>query len=163
MFKSDGETETHDVSFKKGPQYLESVINGGKNASKMVRVKDLAVDSPLSPADKRPATGSTQLAAAHVESKAEKGKVGVTSADFTGDVVARTGVAGLEALDDVTMVAMPDLMSLYMKGQMDLKGLQVVQTAMMNHCEAMHNRVAILDAPPDMNAQQIRNWADARS
>ena len=157
LFKSEGETETYDVSFKKGPQYLETVING-KTGSKLVRVKDLTGDSPLSPADKRPATGTRQLDAAHTETKAEKGKVGVTSADFTGDVVARTGVAGLEALDDVTMVAMPDLMSLYVKGQMDLKGLQVVQTAIMNHCEAMHNRVAILDAPPDMTPQQIRNW-----
>jgi phage tail sheath protein FI len=39
-----------------------------------------------------------------------------------------------------------------------MKGVQVVQTAMMNHCEAMKGRVAILDAPPGMNAQQINNW-----
>jgi phage tail sheath protein FI len=90
--------------------------------------------------------------------KAEKSKVTVSSADFTGDVVARTGVSGLEALDDVTMVAMPDLMGLYQKGQIDMKGVQVVQTAIMNHCEAMRNRVAILDAPPDLNPQQINNW-----
>ncbi len=157
LFKTDTETESFDVSFKKGPQYLETVVNGTKSGSKLAKVKDLAADKEISPADKRPAAGKAELSVAHVETK-PAGKVSVSSADFTGDVMARTGVAGLEALDDVTMVAMPDLMSLYMKGQMDLKGLQVVQTAMMNHCESMRNRVAILDAPPDMNPQQIRNW-----
>jgi len=158
LVKTDSETESFDVSFKKGPQYLETVINGGKTASKLVRVKDLAADSQASAADRRPPTGQSHLAGASGDTKGATGKVSVSSADFTGDVVARTGVGGLEALDDVTIVAMPDLMSLYLKGQMDLKGVQVVQTAMMNHCEAMKNRVAILDAPPDMTPQQIRNW-----
>ena len=40
----------------------------------------------------------------------------------------------------------------------DLDGVKAVQTAMMNHCELMGDRVAILDAPPAMNAQQIRDW-----
>ncbi len=157
LFKAEGATETFDVSFKKGAQYLETVINGSKTGSKLVRVSDLAADAPQTPAEKRPATGSQTLPAV-AAAETEKGKIGVTSADFTGDVVSRTGVGGLEALDDVTMVAMPDLMMLYQKGQIDLKTVQVVQTAMMNHCEAMRNRVAILDAPPDMNPQQIRNW-----
>ncbi|HEX2914627.1 MAG TPA: phage tail sheath subtilisin-like domain-containing protein [Chloroflexia bacterium] len=157
LFKTESESESFDVSFKKGPQYIESVINGGKTASKLVRVKDLAADSAASPAERRPAAGQSQVPGP--EAKAEKkSKVSVSSADFTGDSATRTGVGGLEALDDVTIVAMPDLMNLYQKGAIDLKGVQVVQTAMMNHCEAMRNRVAILDAPPDMNPQQIRNW-----
>jgi phage tail sheath protein FI len=156
LFTADGETESYDVSFKKGAQHLESVVNSGKSASKMARVKDLvAADSPLSLAERRPATGLSQIQG---QAAAQSGKVAVTTADFTGDVMDRTGVGGLEALDDVTMVAMPDLMGLYLRGAIDLKGVQVVQTAMMNHCEAMKNRVAILDAPPNMNAQQIRNW-----
>jgi Bacteriophage tail sheath protein len=32
------------------------------------------------------------------------------------------------------------------------------QTAMLNHCENMHDRVAVLDAPPGMNPMQIRNY-----
>lgn len=157
ILKSEGDTENFDVSFKKGAQYLESVINSGKTASKLARVKDLAADSPLSPADRRPAAGTSQLTVGPAI-KVDPGKVSISSADFTGDVMARTGVGGLEAADDVTMVMAPDLMSLYLKGQLDLKGLQVVQTAMMNHCEGMKYRVAILDAPPDMNPQQINNW-----
>jgi phage tail sheath protein FI len=56
------------------------------------------------------------------------------------------------------MVAMPDLMSLYVRGEIDLHAVQVVQTAIIDHCNSMHNRVAILDAPPNMTPQQIRNW-----
>ena len=158
LFRAGDETETHDVSFAKGAQNLESVINGGRTASKLVRVKDLADDSKASAADRRPGAGKFELAGIGAPAAASKGKVQLTSADLTGDSVARTGVGGLEALDDVTMVIMPDLMSLYLSGAIDLKGVQVAQTAMMNHCEAMKNRVAILDAPPDMNPQQIRNW-----
>jgi uncharacterized protein len=58
----------------------------------------------------------------------------------------------------VTMVAMPDLMMLYQNGVIDMKSVQAAQTALMNHCEAMKYRVAILDAPPDMNPQQIYDW-----
>ncbi|MEI7555267.1 phage tail sheath subtilisin-like domain-containing protein [Candidatus Chlorohelix sp.] len=154
---SSGESESFDVSFKKGPQYLENVINGGRTGSKWVRVRDLTGESPTSPADKRPNPGQSTLVGA-TETKTLSSKITLTSADFTGDVMSRTGLGGLEALDDVTIVMCPDLMSLYQRGVVDMKGVQVVQTAMMNHCEAMKNRVAILDAPPGMNAQQIRNW-----
>jgi phage tail sheath protein FI len=157
VFKAGDESETHDVSFAKGATNLETVINGGKTASKLVRVKDLDEGSKASAADRRPPAGKFELAG--ISSAAgSKGKVQFSTGDLTGDSVARTGVGGLEALDDVTMVIMPDLMTLYLNGTIDLKGVQVVQTAIMNHCESMKNRVAILDAPPDMNAQQIRNW-----
>ncbi|OJV89606.1 MAG: hypothetical protein BGO39_37250 [Chloroflexi bacterium 54-19] len=158
VFKAGDESETHDVSFAKGATNLETVINGGKTASKLVRVKDLDEASKANPADRRPAAGKFELSGISAPAAGSKGKVSFSTADITGDSVDRTGVGGLEALDDVTMVIVPDLMTLYLNGTIDLKGVQVVQTAIMNHCEAMKNRVAILDAPPDMNAQQIRNW-----
>ena len=40
----------------------------------------------------------------------------------------------------------------------DLEGVQAVQLAMIAHCELMGDRVAILDAPPGLNAQQIKEW-----
>src|SRR6266702_4272901 len=36
--------------------------------------------------------------------------------------------------------------------------VKAVQLAMIAHCELMGDRVAILDAPPGLNAQQIREW-----
>jgi phage tail sheath protein FI len=81
-----------------------------------------------------------------------------TYSDFQGDVIERTGVEGLEALDDVPMVSVPDLMTPMPGQKLDLETVKAVQTLIIGHCERMADRVAILDAPPDMNPQQINNW-----
>jgi phage tail sheath protein FI len=81
-----------------------------------------------------------------------------TYSDFQGDVIERTGVEGLEALDDVTMVCVPDLMTPMPGQKLDLDTVKGVQTLIIGHCERMGDRVAILDAPPDMNPQQVNNW-----
>lgn len=75
-----------------------------------------------------------------------------------GDPGDRTGFGGLEAVDEVTMVAVPDLMSAYQRGYVDLEGVQAVQLAMIAHCELMGDRMAILDPPPGLNAQQVKEW-----
>ena len=56
------------------------------------------------------------------------------------------------------MVAVPDLMGAYQQGAIDLEGVQAVQLGMIAHCELMGDRVAILDPPPGLNAQQIKEW-----
>ena len=78
--------------------------------------------------------------------------------DYIGDSSDRTGFAGLETIPDVTMVAVPDAMAAYQKGVIDLEGLKAIQLGMIAHCELMANRVAILDPPPSLNAQQIKDW-----
>jgi phage tail sheath protein FI len=78
--------------------------------------------------------------------------------DYVGDASDRTGFAGLETISDVTMVAVPDAMAAYQKGVIDLEGLKAIQLGMIAHCELMGNRVAVLDAPPNLNAQQVRDW-----
>ena len=82
----------------------------------------------------------------------------LTPDDYVGDSADRTGFGGLEAIDEVTMLAVPDLMAVYQKGMIDLEGVQAVQQAMIAHCELMGDRVAILDAPPGLNAQQVKEW-----
>ena len=82
----------------------------------------------------------------------------LTPDDYVGDASRRTGFGGLEAIDPVTMVCVPDLMAAYQKGLLDLEALQAVQLAVIAHCENMGDRVAILDPPPNLNAQQIREW-----
>ncbi len=81
-----------------------------------------------------------------------------TYSDFQGDVIERTGVEGLESLDDVTMVVVPDLMTTMPGQKLDLEMVKAVQTLIIAHCERMGDRVAILDAPPGMNPQQIKKW-----
>ena len=78
--------------------------------------------------------------------------------DFQGDVMARSGVEGLASLDDITMLLVPDLMTAMPGQTLDLEMVKAVQTMMINHCEMMGDRMAVLDSPPDMNPQEIKEW-----
>lgn len=80
------------------------------------------------------------------------------AAEYVGDAAARTGFSGLEAIDEITMVAVPDLMSAYERGDLDDEGLRTVQLAVISHCEQMGDRIAVLDPPPGLNAQRMRTW-----
>jgi len=82
----------------------------------------------------------------------------IKSSDLVGAESDRTGINGLAALDNVTMVCIPDLMAAYLSGNLTDEELRVVQTALMDHCRAMKDRVAILDCPPNMKPQQMRDW-----
>lgn len=81
-----------------------------------------------------------------------------TSSQFKGDSADRTGVGALEALDDVTMLVLPDLMTVPPGQKLDLDMVKAVQTGMIVHCERMGDRVAILDSPPNATPQEIKEW-----
>lgn len=84
----------------------------------------------------------------------------VKAPTFTGSETKREGINGLVIADDVTIVLVPDLVTAATQedGTVDLKMWKSVQTALINHCEAQSNRVAILDAPPGMGVQDIKEW-----
>jgi phage tail sheath protein FI len=67
-------------------------------------------------------------------------------------------MGGLEALDDVTMVCVPDLMSSYEAGEIDLKGVQAVQQAVIDYCENVRYCFAILDCPPKLMPQEMKSF-----
>jgi phage tail sheath protein FI len=79
---------------------------------------------------------------------------------FSGSESARTGISGLTIADEVTMVMVPDLINAATKpdGSIDLGVWKSVQLALINHCEGQANRMAILDAPPGMSPQRIKEW-----
>jgi uncharacterized protein len=81
-----------------------------------------------------------------------------TTDEFKGDVTERRGVEGLEVLDDVTMVCVPDLMTTMPGEKLDMDMVKALQNMMIAHCERLGDRVAILDAPPNMTPQEIKNW-----
>ena len=81
-----------------------------------------------------------------------------TSTEFQGQVAERTGVEGLEALDDVTILCVPDLMSPMPGQDLDLDTIKGVQTMMIAHCERLGDRVAIIDPPPDLMPQEVGKW-----
>jgi phage tail sheath protein FI len=80
------------------------------------------------------------------------------ASEFRGDVSERTGVEGLEVIDDITMVAVPDLMTTMPGEKLNLDMVKAVQGMMIAHCQRLGDRVAILDVPPDMNPQEVKKW-----
>jgi phage tail sheath protein FI len=92
--------------------------------------------------------------------KAAPVPVPVTGRKFAGSESARNGINGLAVADDVTMVVVPDLITAATKadGTIDLNLWKAVQTALISHCEQHGNRMAVLDAPPGMTPQQVKDW-----
>jgi phage tail sheath protein FI len=139
--------ETIDnVTTKKGKQ---NAVTAVKEQSKLIELEEIASPSGLSV----PAPGKVSLTGGGAQVAVQ-----VTPDEYVGKPADRTGFAGLEAIDQVTMLCVPDLMAAYQKGMIDPEGLQAVQLAMIAHCELMGDRVAILDAPPGLNAQQVQEW-----
>jgi phage tail sheath protein FI len=82
----------------------------------------------------------------------------VNPAIVIGDVAQRSGFGGLEMFEEITMVLAPDVVTAQVAGLIDFDGVKAIQTAMISHCELMGNRMAILDTPAGLNAQQVSDW-----
>lgn len=77
----------------------------------------------------------------------------VDGGQLTGNAARREGLGALAAVDEVTMVCVPDAVALP-----DAQ-LRDVQAKLIAHCEATGNRMAILDPPPDARRpQDILEW-----
>ncbi|MCU1693858.1 MAG: phage tail protein [Frankiales bacterium] len=144
-------TETFDpVTTKRGPDNVVTKVNA---TSKLVHLEEVASGSALMKPDK----GSSTLAPPPVVEEAPTSDQ-LGAQDYVGDAADRTGFSGLEAIDEVTMVSVPDLMSAYEQGAIDLEQVKAVQLAMIAHCELMGDRMAILDTPPGLGPQQVKQW-----
>jgi len=84
----------------------------------------------------------------------------LSAADFVGDPAERTGLGGLEAIDEISLVLCPDAMAGYDGSDAAKDRVKAIQTAMIGHCENMRYRFAVLDTPPGLNAQQAKEWRD---
>ena len=143
--------ETYENVTLKRTKGSRNVIEVATRESKLVRIAER--ESNLSLAERTPATGTYTLATA-----SSQAINAVSPEQIIGDVAARSGIAGLEVAEDVTMICVPDLMALYQSGKINAEGLKAVQQAMLDHCASMRDRFAILDCPPAMNPQEIKDW-----
>lgn len=140
--------ETFDrVSTKRGK---DNVVTAVKRDSKLISIEESA-GAPAT----RPDTGSVTLSG---PPGAAAAPARISTDDYVGDVGERTGFSGLATVDEVTMVAVPDLMSAYQRGAIGLDVVQAVHQEMITHCELMGDRMAILDPPPGLGPQQVKEW-----
>jgi phage tail sheath protein FI len=141
-----------NLSLKKGKS-ARNVLDVVNKESKFVKIAEKASD--LGAADKIPAPGTYQMSV--VKGRALEVKE-ITPDVIVGSAAARSGVAGFEAADDVTMVCVPDLMALYQANKIDKEGVKAIQQAMLDHCTNMKDRFAVLDCLPGLNPQEVKDW-----
>jgi hypothetical protein len=169
VVEAGGESPTEDMFkllVKRGGQVVEeydrATIGRGRqniatmvrDASKLITIEDARKQGV---AAEKPDVGEVATLVAPPPPEALPSPR-LTADDYVGEVMDRSGVQGLEAIDDITMVCVPDLMSAYQQGAINLETVQAVQLAMIAHCELMGDRIAVLDAPPGLNAQQVKEW-----
>jgi hypothetical protein len=146
--------ETFDnVTVRRGAGNVVTVV---RQQSKLIQIEEVKGTQMVAP---RRGAEVTLAAATLVPAAAESpAPMAVRAADYVGDVNDRTGFAGLEAIEDVTMLCVPDLLAAYQSGAIDDEGFKAVQLAMIAHCELMGDRVAILDPPPGLLPQRLKEW-----
>jgi uncharacterized protein len=72
------------------------------------------------------------------------------------DEVLRNGLGSLAEVDAITMISVPDLITLDRRTG-DAPG-RTLHGTLINECEASGARIAILDAPPDLPPHEIAEW-----
>ncbi len=129
---------------------LEKTVN---DRSKFVRIEVQSLQG-TSLAERAPAAGRYTLQAPPVSARS------VTPADLVGSESDRTGYQGLAIAENVTMVAIPDLITVATRddGTIDDEMYLGAQQQLIDFCEAAHNKMAILDTPPGLNATRALEW-----
>jgi uncharacterized protein len=134
-------TETKSgFTLKKGENYL------GDAVFETIVISDVGSSTAL------PQDGAYRLSGGGMQPLSVK--------DFIGDIAERTGMGGIEAIDEVRLVLCPDVMAGYDGSDESKQRIKMVQEAMITQCEKLRYRFAILDTPPGLNAQQAKEWRE---
>jgi hypothetical protein len=78
----------------------------------------------------------------------------VSAEELEGNSAKHYGLVGLEAIEDISMVCVPDVMAIA-KTDTELRDLQ---GKVIEHCEKMADRVALLDTPRDKIPADALDW-----
>jgi len=132
---------------------LQRVLNA---ESVLIRVEDLQSAAPL-PHNLPQAGPPVRLAGGR------DGLDVLTPEDFIGydhGPTDRKGLMALAHVEAVGMLCVPDAMLAYTRnpGPQADRDVQVIQDAMINICENLKDRFALLDSPPSKDVEDIRKW-----
>jgi uncharacterized protein len=135
--------EEHEgLTLKKGRSNIVTKVNA---ASKLIRLEETGGSLPE--AARAPQPGTYELSAP------AEAPSNPTAQDFEGDVARRRGLGGLAAVDEVTILCMPDAVTVD-----DDAMLRDLQGKMIAHCENAGDRMCILDPPGGMMPGEIHDW-----
>jgi hypothetical protein len=134
--------EFDGLSLKKGRNNVVTKVNAG---SALVTLEEVG-----GAADAAPREGTYSLSVPAAE------PVAVSPGEFEGDVAHRRGLGGLAAVDEITMLCIPDLATISENG--DDTMFRDVQGKMLAHAEGAKDRIAILDPPAGLLPQEVLKW-----
>ncbi len=171
--------EYFSVTVKRGDQILErfdyltmdrdaptqtaTYVVNAVQASQFIGVQDLAqTGRPLA---RRPGNGQYELSPPLVASTVDR-----FARDVEGLRDDRTGVRGIFEIDEITMLACPDIMRAYEANLLDIEQVHAIMEMMISLCEGSANgdipnppnRMVVLDPPPDrVKPQEVVQWLSA--
>ncbi len=128
--------------------------------SQYISITDLSISG--SPLARRPSNGVYEVSPPLIMPSPDR-----FSQHLEGVRDDRTGVRGLFEIDEVTIMACPDLMKVYEAGLINIDQLHGIMDVMVSLCEGAAdgdipnspNRMVILDPPPDrVKPQEISRW-----
>lgn len=164
--------EFFSISVQQGDEVLESYENLSMNPkiqseagtyvvtalkkSQFLDIEDLLEKGQ--PLAKRPKDGVYELTPISTTPVAE-----TFNEDLTGSRDDRSGMQGIFEIDEVSMIACPDIMRIYQSGLIDQEQMHGIMDTMISLCEGSFPmasyRMAVLDTPPDQTKpQHIRQW-----
>ncbi len=168
--------EYFTIQIRRGEETLEQYENLTMNRESAAQVATYAVAALRNsmyvtitdvsqggqPLAKRPANGEYELAPPIVTSRPDR-----FSQDLEGIRDDRTGVRGIFEIDEITMLACPDLMRAYQVGVMNIEQVHGIMELMVAMCEGSAsgdipnppNRMVVLDPPPEcVKPQEVMDW-----
>jgi hypothetical protein len=131
------------------PNHAEVRING---TSRYIRVSDLTATATVA----RPDFSTTPLAG---------GANGATlaQADLTGDEAKRTGLHAFDPVDDINIVAIPDLMQLDPPGDPSATDARAGTLAGLTYCEGRKDCFFVADVPKGKTPQEALAYKQAQT
>ncbi|MDV2997159.1 MAG: hypothetical protein N4J56_006864 [Chroococcidiopsis sp. SAG 2025] len=145
------------------PEQVATYVVNALRSSMYVAIADQA--QPGQPLTRRPVNGQFDLSLPLVVPSLDG-----FSRDVEGVRDDRTGVRGIFEIDEITMLACPDLMRAYEAQIMNLDQVHGIMELMVSMCEGSTsgdipnppNRMVLFDPPPDrVKPQQVVEWLQA--
>lgn len=142
------------------PSQVATYVVNALRSSMYVAIADQA--QPGQPLARRPVNGQYELSPPLVASTIDS-----FSRDVEGVRDDRTGVRGIFEIDEITMLACPDLMRVYEAQAMNLDQVHGIMELMVSMCEGSAsgdapnppNRMVVFDTPSDrVKPQDVVEW-----
>jgi uncharacterized protein len=153
----------HLTMNREAPTQVATYVVTALQTSVYVIAEDLSqTGRPLA---RRPGNGAYELSPPPIVSSPER-----FSRNVEGARDERTGVRGIFEIDEITMLACPDLMRAYEAELLDLEQVHGIMELMVSLCEGAANgdvpnppnRMVVLDPPPDRRKpQDVVQWLSA--